>query len=145
MPLKPCSFPGCPRLSRNPRCDRHALETERRRGTHTERGYDSNYQLLRVLCFQRDNWRCIDCGWEPDLVTLHRTMSMGPVPLDRVLTELRRRYTRGERHLHADHVAPIEERPDLRLVLDNLATRCNVCHNARTMRQVNQRQYQALR
>jgi 5-methylcytosine-specific restriction endonuclease McrA len=39
--------------------------------------------------------------------------------------------------LHCDHVIPIEDRPDLRLDLDNLATRCDRCHNARTMRQTN--------
>jgi 5-methylcytosine-specific restriction endonuclease McrA len=59
--------------------------------------------------------------------------------VERVLDELRRRYTRGDRHLHADHILPIEEQPDLRLDLNNLATRCNTCHNARTMRQANQR------
>jgi hypothetical protein len=36
-------------------------------------------------------------------------------------------------------VIPIEERRDLRLDLDNLATRCDQCHNARTMQQLNQR------
>jgi hypothetical protein len=27
-------------------------------------------------------------------------------------------------------------RPDLRLDLNNLATRCNICHNRRTLRQI---------
>jgi 5-methylcytosine-specific restriction protein A len=131
--------PGCPKLSRNPRCDRHSLQVEQRRGTPTERGYDQHHRRLRVLCFSRDDWRCVDCGWEPDLVELHRRLNLGPVPVERVLDELRRRYNRGDRHLHADHIIPIEERPDLRLALDNLATRCDHCHNARTMRMLNKR------
>ena len=52
-----------------------------------------------------------------------------------VLAQLRARFHRGERHLHADHQIPIEERPDLRLDLDNLRTRCNLCHAAKTMRE----------
>ena len=39
-------------------------------------------------------------------------------------------------HLHADHQIPIEQRPDLRLDLDNLRTRCNRCHNAKSMREM---------
>ena len=73
------------------------------------------------------------------MVTLYRNHSLGDPPTDRVLDELRRRKLRGERHLHADHVIPIHDRPELRLDLDNMATRCDRCHDARTMRQTNQR------
>jgi hypothetical protein len=41
-----------------------------------------------------------------------------------VLAELRERFSQGERHLHADHQLSIAARPDLRLDLDNLRTRC---------------------
>jgi hypothetical protein len=43
-----------------------------------ERGYDADHRRLRVLCFTRDNWRSVDCGWEPDLVELHRRLNLGP-------------------------------------------------------------------
>jgi hypothetical protein len=56
-------------------------------------------------------------------------------PAQQVLAELRERFHQGETHLHADHQIPIEERPDLRLNLDNMRTRCNSCHNAKTMRE----------
>src|SRR6202035_3298932 len=56
----------------------------------------------------------------------------GAPPTDLVLAELRHRHNRGERHLHADHQVPIERRPDLRLDLDNLRTRCDRCHQAKT-------------
>lgn len=49
---------------------------------------------------------------------------------------LRGAYRRGEKHLHGDHIVPIEERPDLRLDLENYATRCNECHSAKTMREL---------
>jgi 5-methylcytosine-specific restriction endonuclease McrA len=37
--------------------------------------------------------------------------------------------------LHADHQIPVVERPDLRLDLDNLRTRCDRCHRAKTVRE----------
>ncbi|MGI8746321.1 MAG: HNH endonuclease [Bryobacteraceae bacterium] len=106
-----------------------------RRGTPLERGYDAHHRRLRVLCFQRDGWRCVDCGWEPDLSADFRRFDLGDPPTDRVLAELRDRHNRGERHLHADHQVPIAERPDLRLDLDNLKTRCDACHRAKTNRE----------
>jgi 5-methylcytosine-specific restriction endonuclease McrA len=81
----------------------------------------------------------VDCGWEPNVVADFRRFELGPPPVARVLAELRERFSQGEKHLHADHQIPIEVRPDLRLVLDNLQTRCNSCHGAKTMREsVNQ-------
>ena len=140
QPSRPCTAPGCNALVRGGgRCQRHALQSERDRGTSTDRGYDRFHRQLRITCFQRDAWRCVDCGWEPDLVALYRNHKLGDPPTDRVLDELRRRKLRGERHLHADHVIPIQDRPELRLDLDNMATRCDRCHDARTMRQTNQR------
>lgn len=52
-----------------------------------------------------------------------------------VLQLLRIAYARNEQHLHADHQMSIEERPDLRLDLDNLRTRCNRCHSEKTARE----------
>jgi hypothetical protein len=52
-----------------------------------------------------------------------------------VLEELRRAKLAHQRHLHADHQIPIADQPDLRLDLDNLRTRCNQCHSAKTMRE----------
>src|SRR4051812_47487747 len=121
LPLRPCTVPGCPALIRGGRCARHTRQAERvreeERGTSTERGYDQHHRRIRIQCFMRDNWRCVDCGWEPDLAALYRKFDMGSVSADRILAELRRRYTRGERHLHADHIIPISEQPGLRLDL----------------------------
>ena len=135
-PLRPCTAPGCPRLSRSSLCDVHALRYERDRGTPTDRGYDTRYDRLRIPCFVRDNWTCVDCGWKPELVAVCQEYDLGVPPIAKVIDELRRRFNRRERHLHADHIEPIAVRPDLRLDLNNLATRCNICHNRRTLRQI---------
>jgi 5-methylcytosine-specific restriction endonuclease McrA len=51
---------------------------------------------------------------------------------EQILKELRARYHNGEKHLHADHIIDVESRRDLRLDLDNMATRCNDCHRIKT-------------
>jgi 5-methylcytosine-specific restriction enzyme A len=136
----PCAHPGCPRLlSNGARCPEHRAQVRRAhddaRGTSAQRGYDAAHRRLRVLCFERDGWRCVDCGWEPEIVTWCREFELGVPPTEEVLKELRRAFADGERHLHADHQEPIDQRPDLRLEIDNLRTRCNRCHQAKTMRE----------
>jgi 5-methylcytosine-specific restriction endonuclease McrA len=137
--LRPCTFPRCPELTTGGPCEFHRRERQRehdvRRGTATERGYDVDHRRLRVLCFERDGWRCVDCTWEPDIVKAFREAGLDGPPTDSVMVALRESFNRGERHLHADHEIPIAERPDLRLDLDNLRTRCDGCHRAKTMRE----------
>jgi 5-methylcytosine-specific restriction endonuclease McrA len=74
-------------------------------------------------------------GWEPDVVRDCRTNGLEDPPASVILEELRRQWHQGKRHLHGDHDIPIQERPDLRLDLDNYRTRCNECHSAKTMRE----------
>src|ERR1700733_10328416 len=141
LPKRPCNSPGCKALCDGEQyCPEHRRQTwhqqDEQRGTSTERGYDADHRRLRVLCFQRDEWRCVDCGWEPNIVSDFRQFDLGTPPTAKVLQELRERFHQGETHLHADHQIPIEQRPDLRLDLDNLRTRCNRCHNAKTMREL---------
>jgi 5-methylcytosine-specific restriction endonuclease McrA len=101
----------------------------------TARGYDRDHRILRLLCFQRDNWKCVDCGWQPDMAVLYQSHHLGDPPTDRILEELRHRQQHSLRHLHADHIVPIADDPSQRLDIDNLATRCDQCHNRRTARQ----------
>jgi 5-methylcytosine-specific restriction enzyme A len=140
LPKRPCNSPGCRALcDAGAYCLEHKRKTQRqhdeRRGTSAERGYDADHRRLRVHCFIRDEWRCVDCGWEPNIVADFRQFELGPPPVEQVLAELRERFSQGERHLHADHQIPIAARPDLRLSLNNLRTRCNGCHSAKTMRE----------
>ena len=136
LPLRPCGQPGCRTLCEARYCPAHkksvAKQHDEQRGGSAARGYDADHRRLRVLCFIRDEWRCVDCGWEPNLVRDFRQFELGPPPVEQVLAELRERFSQGERHLHADHQLTIAERPDLRLDLDNLRTRCNRCHNRKT-------------
>ncbi len=135
--MRPCRSPGCRALcDEGPYCAEHRRQPDSPRGKTAQRGYDRDHRRLRVLCFQRDAWRCVDCGWDPDIVTDCRRFELGDPPVEKVLLELRQRFSRGERYLHADHRTPIAIRPDLRLVLDNLQTLCDRCHNRKTRREM---------
>ena len=109
---------------------------DERRGSRIERGYDEHHERLRVICFQRDDWRCRACGWEPDVVRECRLADIDVPPAEVVLDELRRAKLAGERHLHGDHIVPIEGRNDpRRLDLDNMQTLCDTCHRRKTMKE----------
>ena len=142
LPRRPCAYPGgCPNLagegSNKCAAHRRALNAEQdgRRSNPTVRGYGAEHKRMRLLCFARDAWRCVDCGWEPAIVSDFRHFNLGLPPAFEVLAELKRAFRNGARHLHADHQIPIAENPELRLHLDNLKTRCNSCHNSKTMRE----------
>jgi hypothetical protein len=142
LPKRPCTYPGgCSALvdggAPGLRCPAHPrpvqTEREKRAGkTTAQRGYDATHKRLKVLAHVRDRWRCVDCGWEPELVRTFREAGMGTPSTERVLEALRVAYAAKERHLHADHHFPIEDKPELANVLDNYRTRCNVCHNRKT-------------
>src|SRR5229473_3064400 len=98
MILRPCSIPGCPELTEGGPCESHRrarqLEHDVRRGTSAGRGYDADHRRLRVRCFERDGWRCVDCGWEPDIVRVFREVGLGVLRADKVLDELRGAFAR---------------------------------------------------
>jgi hypothetical protein len=121
----------------NPRCKSCQKQRDDRRGSPTQRGYDANHNRRRIQCFVRDGWKCVDCQWEPDSVRDFRLYGLGDPPIEAILEELRGRWHRNQKHLHGDHDIPIQERPDLRLDLDNYRTRCNECHSAKTLREQN--------
>ena len=141
LPKRCCSDPMCGAVAApgSSRCPAHARALQRsyddRRGTTVERGYDSDHERLRVLCFQRDEWRCKVCGWEPDVVRDCRLAGIDAPPVEVVLEELRRAKNAGERHLHCDHVLPIILSPGQRLNLDNMQTLCDWCHRRKTMKE----------
>lgn len=45
--LHPCSVPGCPALTDQPRCPVHTKQADRQRGTPTERGYNAAWRDFR--------------------------------------------------------------------------------------------------
>jgi hypothetical protein len=92
--LTPCTIPGCGELTAGGPCAAHRearqREHDRRRGTTAERGYGRDHRRLRLLCYQRDAWRCIDCGWEPNVDRLYREAGLGVPLAQAVLAEPRR-------------------------------------------------------
>jgi len=143
LPARACSTPGCNGAAlHGSRCDacqaaRYKLQDIRRQSS-TGRGYDKNHRAMRILCFQRDHWKCVDCGWEPDVVRQCREVGLDEPPIHVILEEVRQRKNSNDVHLHGEHDVPIEVRPDLRLSLDNYKTRCSECHSAKTMRELRQ-------
>ena len=139
-PKRPCSQPGCPELVQHGRCASHARIVEQRRGNSTKRGYGSAHKALRIQCFERDEWRCVACSWEPKIVQEFKFCGLD-APTDKILDQLRVAFGRNERHLHADHIQRIEVRPDLASDLSNMQTLCNSCHSVKTLAETNGRAY----
>ena len=109
---------------------------DEQRASSTARGYTPEWRRLRVDAFVRDGWTCVDCQWMPTLVEQYKRIGIEEGPsVAAVLEELRIRKLQGLRHLHGDHIETIETRPDLRLVLSNVATRCDACHARKTARE----------
>ena len=137
LPKRSCSK-GCGRLVEGGGpCSECSRKREQQRGSSYSRGYDTNHRRLRVQCFQRDGWKCVDCGWEPDVVKDARAYGLEEPPANVILEELRVRWHNNQTHLHGDHDTPIQANPDQRLDVDNYQTRCNECHSRKTMREQN--------
>jgi len=141
LPKHACSTPGCGKPvtygSRCSTCQRsHHQRIDARRESPYRRGYDKQHLRLRIICFQRDGWTCVDCGWQPDIVRDFKLYDLGDPPLDAILEELRQRNRQGEKHLHGEHDVPIERQPDLKHDIDNYKTRCNECHSKKTLREL---------
>lgn len=111
MPLRasrPCNHPGCQKVATDGRfCSSHAASVvalrpyDRFRGSSASRGYDADWRRVRKLALQRDKHLCQDC-----LAAKRLTLAV-----------------------EVHHIITIEERPDLRLVLDNLRSLCKPCHS----------------
>jgi 5-methylcytosine-specific restriction protein A len=80
---------------------------DRWRGSAASRGYDSAWRRLREAKLKADPL----CWWCQSLGRLTAANTV-------------------------DHIVPISERPDLRLVWSNLRSGCKPCHDAHTARQV---------
>ena len=139
--LKPCSQPGgCSNLVESGKCPQHTKQADVRRGTSTQRGYDADHRAIRVLCFQRDHWRCCKCGWTTSLISECERLGIALPPTETILADLTASFRRNERHLHADHIVRIDRGPEHRLSLHNLQTLCNVCHAAKTLSETREAQ-----
>lgn len=145
MPNAPpayCSAPGCSVLvaSGCTRCGQHNKAKhsviDKHRPSSNARGYTTSWQRLRIACFVRDGWKCGVCGWQPELIRLSLKHAVDPPHAEAIVEELRQRKREGLRHLHGDHVEAIAVSPQQRLQAENIQTLCNVCHCAKTMREL---------
>lgn len=106
-PVRPCSLPACGNLAapNSSRCETHTRKdkqiNDERRGTSTERGYDSAWSHVRKLK--------ADCSPLCEACLLKNIER----PLDVV-----------------HHIKPIEFYPELRLVMENLQSLCSWHHEA---------------
>jgi 5-methylcytosine-specific restriction enzyme A len=107
---RPCSNYPCPNKAEyRGRCAQCNASRERFRGTPQERGYDTAWVKLRRAKLAANPLCEI------------QTHCKGMIPECRA-TEV-------------DHRIPIEVRPDLRLVWENLQSACHACHSAKTARE----------
>jgi 5-methylcytosine-specific restriction protein A len=113
MPIaanKPCGVRGCPELVDSGYCKIHrvaAHEADRlHRGSSSSRGYDHDWQRVRLQALKRDRHLCTDCA-DNGRVT-------------------------PAKDVH--HLANIAEHPGLRLAIQNLKSLCRECHSAYTRR-----------
>ena len=98
-----CAEPGCSALVDSGRCDPHRKQHDTTRQLSTaKRGYDRQWQRLRLSKLAAD-----------PLCEIAYCKVGRPMP--DVATEV-------------NHIVPISERPDLRLVWENLESACEPCH-----------------
>lgn len=110
-PVRPCLGAGCGQLietgrSRCAACEAKTQKaSDRARGSSWWRGYDTDWIKLRNM-YIRANPLCEDCLERDQLVATEEV----------------------------HHKIPISDRPDLRLVWDNLRALCKPCHSSITAR-----------
>ncbi len=112
-PGRPCPGRGprrgsCPNVIRGPgvcpACQPYekaiAKEYDTRRGNSGERGYDAQWQQVREMKLNRDP--LCEVHLKRDLIAVAATL--------------------------VHHIRPIEQHPELRLVMENLMSLCAACH-----------------
>lgn len=103
---KPCVVPGCRNTTTTRWCEVHAKTPavtrpyDQWRGSSASRGYDNSWRKLRLVALKRDHYLCQRC-LESD---------------------------RPTQATEVHHIVGIDVAPELRLVLENLASMCAPCH-----------------
>lgn len=105
-PLRPCNEPGCGELVSSGRCAGCKLKFSRFKGSSAQRGYDHTWRKLRLIVLSEE-------------------------PLCQIC--LKRGIVKPSEQV--DHIIPLEERPDLRLVRSNLQGVCAKCNREKARAQ----------
>ena len=109
MPYKPkqyCKNPGCNQLVESGYCEKHKQpisEYDSKRNAVNAKTYDTTWRRLRRLKLSR-NPLCEICLFKEII---------------EVATEV-------------DHIIPVSQQPELRLVYENLQSACTPCHSKKT-------------
>ncbi|NDI33612.1 HNH endonuclease [Chengkuizengella sediminis] len=109
-PKKPCNQPSCSKLTREAYCDEHKKDSNQYydkyiREKKSKAFYQSKeWKIVRQQALTRNHHLCQYCLKQRQIT-----------PADM-----------------ADHITPIKDDWSLRLVLSNLQSLCNSCHNKKT-------------
>lgn len=101
-PLKPCTHPGCPRLTAGKYCEEHKEQHRDREGSY-ERGYDRKWKKAR-LSYLKAHPLCVRC--------MERGIYVEAVVVD--------------------HVTPHRGNPELFWDRGNWQSLCKACHDKKT-------------
>lgn len=109
MPQKPihlCNKPSCGALTRDRYCENHKSENNRYNNERTDKEYvrfysTKEWELVRLLALQRDNYLCVRCR------------AKGIIKLAEMV----------------HHKIPIKVDYNKRTNLSNLESLCEACHN----------------
>jgi 5-methylcytosine-specific restriction protein A len=107
-PLRSCRKSGCATLVQSGYCIEHAASQrkvyDQQRGTAAARGYDGDWEKVRIAALERDKYLCLHC------------LAKG------IATPAK----------DVDHIRSISQAPELRLDIDNLQSLCRTCHAKKT-------------
>ena len=113
MPSKPkrfCTHPGCNEIVDNGKCDKHRQQerqqSDRRRGSANERGYNSKWNKARKLFLAQNPW-CAECE----------------------------RQDRREPANEVDHIVPHKGDMKLFWDKTNWQSLCHSCHSSKTAKE----------
>ena len=111
-PLKPCKYPGCPKLTQSSYCENHKESYKKERATANERGYDNRWRIKRER-FLKVNPLCVRCIDKGTLV----------------------------KATVVDHIKPHRGDTELFWDENNWQALCKRCHDKKTMTQDRYKQY----
>jgi len=112
-PLRPCKKAGCKGLTATRYCSEHdtpanTYQYDQHRGSASSRGYDADWNRLRLQALSRDFYLCVHCNANGEIKSA----------------------------TDVDHIRPFSGKEDpLRLDIDNLQSLCKACHSRKTVLQ----------
>src|SRR5687768_7409001 len=110
MPTAPpryCAASGCGTLVQHGRCPKHS-------------GHSQQKRISDTAAYSNKEWRTL------------RRLKLAANPMCEIRTHCGELSIMRQVATEVDHIIPIRQRPDLRLVWANLQSSCHACHSAKT-------------